>query len=54
MDVTFTVSIDWDNDDDWDEGYEDVSQYVKSANWSLGMSKPGYIVMESLFSTGES
>lgn len=39
-DVTFTFEIDWDSDDDWDEHYEDVSKYVKSANWSMGMSKP--------------
>ena len=44
MDVTFTFSIDWDSDDDWDEAYEDVSKYVKSANWSMGMSKPNQLM----------
>lgn len=43
-DVTFTFVIDWDSDDDWDESYEDVSLYVKSANWRLGMSKPNALI----------
>lgn len=44
MDVTFTFLIDWDSDDDWSEAYEDVSQYVKSANWSMGMNEPEALV----------
>ena len=43
-DVTFSFKIDWDSDDDWDDGYEDVSPYVKSAHWSLGMSEPDALV----------
>lgn len=32
--------IDWDNDGDWSEAYEDVTQYVMNANWEIGMKKP--------------
>lgn len=32
--------IDWDNDGDWSEAYEDITGYVMSANWSVGMAKP--------------
>lgn len=32
--------IDWDNDGDFDQAYEDITPYVMNANWEIGMKKP--------------
>ncbi len=33
-------AIDWDADGDWDDPGEDVTEYVQSAQWRLGMHQP--------------
>lgn len=39
--VAWKFYIDWDNDGDFDEAIEDVSDYVQDARWRLGMRKAG-------------
>lgn len=38
-DVTWRFLVDWDNDDDFADSYENITDYVLSAKWKLGMQK---------------
>lgn len=40
----FKFYVDWDNDNDFGDAYEDVTAYVRDARWSIGMSKPNQLV----------
>ena len=45
---TFQFLIDWDNDNDFSDFYEDISEYVRSAVWSIGMSQPYQLVGDEM------
>lgn len=36
--------VDWDDDGDFGEPYEDITLYVASSNWHIGMSRPRQLV----------
>lgn len=40
MTANWSFYVDWDGDKDFDEAYEDIYAYVKSAVWELGMDQP--------------
>lgn len=38
------IYVDWDDDLDWNDDYENVTEYVKSADWQIGMDAPFQLV----------
>lgn len=46
--VTFRFYVDWDNDSDFSEYYEDVTDYVRDATWSVGMSQAFQLVGDEM------
>ena len=40
MTTTWTISIDWDRNDNFTGTYDDVTGRVQDANWSLGAQRP--------------
>jgi hypothetical protein len=40
MPTTWTIAIDWDRNDSFDDAYDDVTDRVISAEWFLGSRKP--------------
>src|SRR5260221_4856229 len=40
MTTTWTIAVDWSRDGSYSDTYDDVSSYVISAEWVLGMKKP--------------
>lgn len=37
--LLLTYLVDWDDDQNFDEAYEDITEYVKSGNWEIGMDQ---------------
>lgn len=46
MATTWTIAIDWNRDNDFLDTHEDVTQYVISARWFLGMRQPYQIIAD--------
>lgn len=51
--VTWSFLIDWDDDGDFNEPYEDVTEYVIGAEWTLGMGEAFQLVADESSATIE-
>ncbi|MEO1287538.1 MAG: hypothetical protein AAFV93_07205, partial [Chloroflexota bacterium] len=40
MTTTWKILVDWDRTGDFDESYDDITNYVINAKWYLGFSQP--------------
>lgn len=40
MPTTWTIAVDWNRDGDFSDASEDITSYIISANWFLGMRRP--------------
>ncbi len=46
VDVAVKIYVDWDADGDFDELYEDITDTVKTAGWTIGCVKPYQIIAQ--------